>query len=212
MRRPLRLLALLFFLSSAVQAQSLSLQQLTDRMQKHREGIEDLSARALFSFRLNLGIIPYTDSLKGSYYFKKPDKHKLDFPDAPSYLKSVPSMFSWKLPSAEKYDSKVSGPLTEHGAPIYRLLFSSRNPSSKTSTITVIIDANNWRVARQDTLYRDGGSVLLTFAYRDWQGQNLMEKVSGKVDIPSYSLTGSASITLSEQKVNEGVEDSVFSE
>lgn len=203
------LLALLFT-STAGWAQSLSLAQVTEKMQKRRAGIDDIAARAELSFRLNVGILPYNDNLYGSYYFKKPDRHRLDFPDAPSYLKSVPSMFSWKLPSAEKYDSKVVGPMDDKGMRVYQLVFTPKNPASKTASITVIVDAKEWRVARQDTLYRDGGSVLLDFAYQDWKGHPLLERVSGQIDIPGYSLRGNAAITLSEQQVNKGVNDAVF--
>lgn len=205
---------LALFLSAGGQAQSLNLQQVTHKLEAARAGVEDISAKAEFSFRLNVGILPYNDVLRGSYYFKKPDRHRLDFPDAPSYLKSVPSMFSWKLPSAEKYEATVTGPtLTDKGERLYQMLFVSKNPASKTASINVIVDATKWRVARQDTLYRDGGSVLLTFSYIEYpkKGLQLLEKVAGKIDIPAYSLKGTAALVLSEQKVNQGVDDSVFS-
>ena len=204
-------LLLILFLVCPGQAQSLTLAQVTERLEKARDGIDDISAKAAFSFHLQAGILPYNDTLYGSYFFKKPDKHRLEFPDAPSYLKSVPSMFSWKLPSSEKYSCVVSGPVMLNRDRIYKLVYTSKNPSSKTATITVIVDAAKWRVSRQDTAYRDGGSVLLTFAYQDWKGQSLLQKVSGVLNIPAYSLTGDAAITLSDQKVNQGVDDSVFS-
>ena len=192
-------------------AQTLSLKQVTDKMEAARSGVQDISAKAQLAFQLSVGILPYNDTLFGSYYFKKPDRHRLDFPNAPSYLKSVPSMFSWKLPSPEKYDSKVTGPYNSGSAtPTYQVVFTSKNPDSKTSSITVTVNARSWRVDKQDTLYRDGGSVLLTFSYIDQAGLPLLEKVAGKINIPAYSLSGNAAITLSEQKVNKGVDDSVF--
>jgi outer membrane lipoprotein-sorting protein len=204
-------LLLLFLIGSPSHGQSLNLQQVVQKMEKAREGVADIEAKAELSFRLSVGIIPYSDALHGSYFFKKPDRHRLDFPDAPSYLQSVPSMFSWKLPSSEKYDALVTGPtLTSTGERVYSLLFTSKNPDSKTDSITVTVDAARWRVARQDTLYRDGGSVLLTFGYIEQKGLPLLERVAGKIDIPAYRLKGNASISLSEQKVNQGVDDSVF--
>lgn len=192
-------------------AQTLNLKQVAEKMEAARSGVHDISAKAELAFQLSVGIIPYNDALFGSYLFKKPDRHRLDFPDAPSYLKSVPSMFSWKLPAAEKYDCQVTGPLnTRSAAPTYLLVFTSKNPDSKTASITMTINAKHWRVDRQDTLYRDGGSVLLTFAYIEQAGLPLLEKVAGKINIPSYSLTGNAAITLSEQKVNKGLDDATF--
>ncbi len=191
-------------------SQGLSLPQVTEKLEKARAAIDDISAQARFDFKLRVGILPYGDSLNGTYLYKKPDRHKLDFPDAPSYLKSVPSMFSWKLPGQEKYTCQVEGPLLEGSAPIYRLNYSSKNPESKTSSIVASIDAKNWRIVRQDTRYKDGGSVLLTFTYKDWKSSSLLEKVEGDLDIPSYSLKGKASITLSNHKVNQGLKDSDF--
>ncbi len=207
---PALLLALLL-LGVPGTAQSLSLKQITDKMEAARSRVDDITAKAKFDFRLTVGILPYSDSLLGTYYFKKPDRHRLDFPDAPSYLKSVPSMFSWKLPSSEKYDCQVQGPLKTPGqGPLYNLLFTSKNPDSKTSSITVAVDALKWRIARQDTRYKDGGSVLLSFGYTEQKGLPLLQQVSGKLDIPSYKLKGTAGLSFSDQQVNEGVDNTVF--
>jgi outer membrane lipoprotein-sorting protein len=214
MMRILRLalaLGALFWLASPAVGQSLSLRQVQDKMEAARAGVEDLSAKAVFGFQLQVGILPYNDTLHGSYYFKKPDRHRLDFPDAPSYLRKVPSMFSWQFPNPDKYDARVTGPIeTGQGPPTYQLLFASRNPASKTTSITMIVDALKWRVTRQDTLYKDGGSVLLRFSYLESQGLPMLEKVAGQLDIPSYSLKGTASISLSEHQPNRGLSDSVF--
>lgn len=204
-------LAVLLLLVSPGRAQTLSLKQVAEKMEAARSGVQDISAKAQLAFQLNVGILPYSDALLGTYFFKKPDRHRLDFPTAPSYLKSVPSMFSWKLPSAEKYDCEVSGPHnTKSSTPTYLLVFTSKNPDSKTASITMTVNARQWRVDKQDTVYRDGGSVLLTFAYTEQSGLPLLQKVAGQINIPSYSLTGNAAITLSDQKVNKGVDDATF--
>lgn len=198
------------FLVSPTWAQGLSLPQVTEKLENARQAIDDISAQALFNFQLRVGILPYSDSLTGTYLYKKPDRHKLDFPDAPSYLKSVPSMFSWQLPNSEKYNCRVEGPLLENSMNIYRLNYSSNNPDSKTDSIVVSVDSKKWRVFRQDTRYKDGGSVLLQFTYIDWKQSSLLEKVSGDLNIPSYNLKGKAAITLSSHKVNQGLKDSQF--
>ncbi len=206
-------LIICFLLSShPIWGQGLSLPQVTEKLEKAQEKIEDISANARLDFQLRVGFLPYSDSLNGTYLYKKSDRHKLDFPDAPSYLKSVPSMFSWKLPSADKYSCQVTGPLREGNTPIsiYRLIYTSNNSNSKTDSITVTVDADRWRIERQDTRYKDGGSVLLQFSYRDWKGSPLLEKVSGDLDLPAYSLKGKAAISLSDHKVNQGLKDSAF--
>lgn len=200
----------LLVLSHSSWAQGLSLSQVTEKLEKAQAKIEDLSATARLDFQVRVGILPYGDSLHGTYLYKKPDRHKLDSPNAPSYLKSVPSMFNWKLPSADKYSCQVTGPLQEENVSVYRLLYNSNNPNSKTASITVTVDAGRWRVMRQDTRYKDGGSVLLEFTYRDWKDAFLLEKVSGNLDLPAYSLKGKAAINLSGHKVNQGLKDSAF--
>lgn len=191
-------------------AQGLSLSQVSDKLEKAQQEIEDIAATARLAFALRVGILPYSDALNGTYLYQKPDRHKLDFPDAPSYLKSVPSMFSWDLPSLEKYDGLAEGPLHGKTAPLYRLTYSSKNPKSKTASIIVTVDAGRWRIERQETLYKDGGSVLLTFSYRDWSHSSLLEKVSGELDLPAYSLKGKAGIELTQHKVNQGLKKSAL--
>ena len=208
--RLLFLLTCLWLLCQPALSQGLSLSQVKAKLENSQAKIEDISATARLEFQLKVGILPYNDSLDGTYLYKKPDKHKLDFPKAPSYLKSVPSMFSWKLPSDEKYNCQVVGPVKEGSAHLYKLVYTSKNPNSKTSSSTVSVDANRWRIEKQDTLYKDGGSVLLQFAYKDWKGNSLLEKVSGDLNLPAYSLSGKAAIGLSGHKVNQGLKDSAF--
>lgn len=204
MRITLLLIAFLLC-SGSGWAQGLSLSQVSDKLEKAQQEIEDIAATARLAFALRVGILPYSDALHGTYQYQKPDRHQLDFPDAPSYLKSVPSMFSWALPSLQKYDGRVEGPLHGKTAPLYRLTFSPKSPKSQTASIIVTVDAGRWRVVRQETVYKDGGSVLLNFSYRDWSQSSLLEKVSGELDLPAYRLKGKAGIELTQHKVNQGL-------
>lgn len=204
----LALLLLYLFSGGASYAQSLSLSQLTAKMEQARSGVEDLRAQADFAFQLRVGFIPYGDSLRGTYLFQKPDRHKLDFPDAPGYLKSIPSMFNWALPSLDRYNAEVSGPTREpSGERTYKIIYTPKNLSSKTDTIRVTVNAETWQMSQQDTRYRDGGSVLLTFTYVEQNRLPLLEAVSGQLDIVGYKLKGSASITLSSHQVNQGLDE-----
>ncbi len=191
-------------------AQSLTLNQVTHQIEKARDAVTDLQADADFGFQVIMGIIPYRDTLHGTYFFKKPDKHRLDFPDAPSYLKSLPSMFSWKLPSLEKYEAKVIGPLAEGDTHFYSLVFTPKNLDSKTHSINTRVDSSNWRITRQDTYYKDGGSVLLRFAYLEKDGVSLLESVLGDVTLRDFKLSGQAQLRFSGHQLNRGLADSIF--
>lgn len=206
---------LIFFCGAWLQpqpsfAQSLTLDQVKQQIEKAGDGVTDLQADAEFGFQVLVGIIPYRDTLHGTYFFKKPDKHRLDFPDAPSYLKSLPSMFSWKLPSLEKYQAQVIGPLAEGQTHFYSLVFTPKNPDSKTHSITTRVDSSNWQIVRQDTYYKDGGSVLLRFAYLEKNGFPLLQTVMGDVTLRDFKLTGQAQLRFSGHQLNRGLEESVF--
>lgn len=196
----------------AARAQSLSLTQITEKLEQSQQGLHDLSAKAVFQFALRVGVLPYRDSLEGTYRFEPPDRHHLDFPTAPSYLRQVPSMVSWGLPRPEKYECRVEAQQLDSQEPAYLLHFAPRAATSKIAKILVRVDALQWRISQQDTEYRDGGRVQLRLSYRDDQEFQPLQTVSADLRLPTYHLVGQASIRLSEHRRNPALETTGSSE
>ena len=114
------------------------------------------------------------------------------------------------LAGAGKVQNQSQGPYEEQGEAVFQLLFLPKNPDSSTQSVLCTFDAKTWRLEKQDTTYRDGGAVRLAFQYLSDSELPVLEKVVADVDIPSYSLTGAATISFSNQKTNQGIDESLF--
>lgn len=170
--------------------------------------LSDIQSNAQLKLDLVLGFLPYSERLKGRYFYQKPNRHKLEFDDAPGYFDKAPSLFKWDLPSTEKYKTKIL-----EGEPnVHRLIFLPKNSDSSTLNITCFFDADSYRLLKQETTYRDGGVVNLQFNYKDDTELPVLDQVDAAVTIPAYKLTGQATITFSDQKINEGLDATIFPE
>ena len=200
-------LILLGLLTLQAWAGPLDAETLLNRHSEATSQLKDVKSKANLNLNVSLGVLPYSEKLSGRYFYKKPNQHKLEFDNAPAYLEKAPSLFKWDLPSTEKYKTKM---LQHTDEASHHLLFLPKNSQSSTLSIKCIFDADNYRLLKQITTYRDGGTVDLSFLYKDGTQLPVLDKVEAKVTIPSYSLTGGATITFSGQKVNQGLNESVF--
>ena len=206
-----RLLVLFgLLLSQGVLGQELKVEEILDNHAQRSQALKDVQSQAKLDLKLVAGFFPYSENLNGRYFFQNPNSHKLEFDDAPSYFDKAPSMFNWPLPSMEKYKAKVKGPYGKDLDKTYEVLFLPKNQGSSTLSVSCIFKAQSWRLVRQVTNYKDGGAVELDFEYMKDSELPVLDRVIAKVSIPSYSLSGDATIRFSEQKVNQGIDDSVF--
>lgn len=200
MRTIFSILILLLALTSASSA--LSFEQAVAKIEGARAGVKKLDADAVLRFDLIVGFLPYSESLSGRYHYEHPDQHRFDFPDAPSYLQSLPSLLNWKLPAAEKYSGKLKGPYKIEGRDVYQLYYLPKNPDSKVRSITINVDPDSWTFVRHFTDYRDGGTLELDFTHSKRKGHHLLDLVKAKLNLPSFKLKGTAAIELSNHKFN----------
>ena len=197
-------------LSTGLSSAELSVDKLLKNHKEASAKLDDVKAKAALSLQVSVGIIPYSEKLSGRYYYLKPDRHRLEFDDAPSYFDKAPSLFQWDLPSRDKYRLKVKGPIKDGGGHIYQLYYLSKDDDSSTQSVLCSFDSETWRLLKQETSYRDGGSVALAFQYLTDSALPVLDKVTADVKIPSYSLTGAATISFSDQKYNEGLDEGIF--
>ncbi len=182
-------------------APPLDAQKVLERVQQAREQVSELDATARFGFRLRVGPIPYRETLKGTYSYRAPDEHELDFPNAPGYLQSLPNAFSWELPDLTRYRAALRGPLALDSSRVYIVTLAPKSEESSVQSLRLTIDAQSWHLLRQETSYRDGGSVDLRFAYRAGVPYPVVEEDEADLVIPSYSLRGDAKLELSPTKI-----------
>lgn len=197
-------LILLFLVNSAV-AQPHTAKEVLEKHHKTTTALLDVKAKATLGLNLQVGFLPYSENLHGHYYYLKPNQHRLQFDNAPSYLDQVPNMFKWDLPDDERYATKLKPPSGSSSQPYYQILFLPKDPDSSTLSIVASFSADDWRMVRHETSYRDGGLVSLEFDYLSNSKLPILDRIAAKVSFPSYSAKGNANIRFSDQQSNKGL-------
>lgn len=182
-------------------AQVLNATQVLAKVTTSQSRVQRLDAHADLVFDLYLGLLPYRGRLLGTYTFKAPDQHRLNFPQAPSYLKDLPNAFRWDLPSLTKYTCSSDGLVSSKNEWIYRLRYLPQNPQSKVSTLVVDVNAKTWKVLRQETTYRNGGQIELHISYVFQQGQLIPSTIDATIDLRDYHLKGQSHLRLTNHQV-----------
>lgn len=170
--------------------------------------LADYSADMTLRLDANLGFINYRPEMKGQYLFKKPNKHKLDIPKAPSYLRKYPSVFGFNLPALKNFESKVVDEISVDGSPCYHIhLLNKVTVNNDIEHLEIYVDKKNYTVPRYDTYY-NGGHLFVTSKYRQQDSYWVFERMTAEYKASSVSVQASAD--YSNYKFNQNLPDSLF--
>ena len=170
--------------------------------------LNDYTADMTLKLQANLGFINYHPEMHGQYLFKKPNKHKLDIPKAPSYLRKYPSVFGFNLPALKNYESKVVDEIEVEGAPCYHIhLLNKVTVDNDIEHLEIYINKKNYTVPRYDTYY-NGGHLFVSSKYRQQENYWVFERMTA--DYTSSSVTVQASADYQNYKFNQNLPDSLF--
>ncbi len=158
---------------------------------------------------VELKTFPYiSPTLEGNVYYKRPDKEAVVFDTVPA----LASQFKKVYPNVEPpdrwtalYDVAV---LSNDGTTTTFRLVPKRN--GRVEHLDVKVDDPTATIKNYTWTYKDGGSVTFDQSFTSIDGNYLVDKQSGHVDLPSYKADVTSNFT--NYKLNVAVEDSVFEE
>ncbi len=156
-----------------------------------------------------LKTFPYiSPELEGNVYYKRPDKEAVVFDTVPA----LASQFKKVYPNIDPpsrwttlYDVAVLG--DDGTTTIFRLV-PKRN--GRVEHLDVKVDDPTATVKSYTWTYKDGGYVMFDQSFTSIDGNYLVDKQSGHVDLPSYKADVTSNFT--NYKLNVAVADSVFEE
>lgn len=159
---------------------------------------------------VSMKTFPYlSPSLDGEYYHKEPNKDKLVFT---SGLPSIAKQFSKVYPHVESPSRwnvvyVVSSQGDAGGITTFRLVPRKRG---RVDHIDARVDDKLATVVSLRWNYIDGGYATLDQEYAAVNGDYLVSKQTGHVEVPHY--TADVTSTFSNFKINANIPDSVFTE
>ena len=187
-----------------------SVEALFEKVKAVNPNLQDYSAQIDIQMEVWVTILPYKPTAHGKYYFKRPDKHKLQLDKAPSYLKKYPKIFGWNLPKLEKYRSVVEKEMVHEGRNVYQVVMLPKGQVGDIIRQELLIDKEFHTVPLQRTYYKDNGLLEVRVKYKKESGFRVFETMNAKFDFPKASVQATAEARYKNYKFNQGLDDSFF--
>ncbi len=169
--------------------------------------LKDQASDITIALDASLGPIPVRRTMTGQYYYKRPDRHKLDVQNAPSALKKFGNVFGFRLPALEKYNTKILGDYEIGGRKVKKVQMTPKVKVSDIERLELYIDPERGTVPKFDTYYTKG------FAYIDidfiqQNGYWVFEHM--KADLSLSGVAAKAKADYSNYKFNQDLKDGFF--
>ena len=165
--------------------------------------------RATVHLDVALKTFPYlSPSLDGTAYYKRPDKEAVVFDTVPALASQFKKVYPRIEPPSEwrtTYDAYVMG--DSAAVTVFRLV---PKKNGRVDHLDVRVDDANATIVGYTWTYKDGGYVAFEQTFKAVDGNFLVDKQTGHVELPSYKADVTSA--FSNYKLNVAIADSVFEE
>jgi outer membrane lipoprotein-sorting protein len=176
------------------------------RARQVNPALQDMSASLDVDMETQLGPLSDHPKLTGTYYFKREDRHQIQLPKAPSYLKRHSRYFGFSLPKLERFHSKV----VEDTAETWKIQLVPKVADPNTDRVEMWVSKQSFTVPQYDTYYHQEGKLTVAFQYTQSQGFTVLEKAVADLQLPSILLSSHAEIRYANYTFNQGLSDELF--
>lgn len=187
-----------------------SVKTIFDGMKKINPGLNDYSSQIAITIDAKWGFVSYTPTMQGNYYFKKPDKHKLELTKAPSYLKKYPQVFGWSLPDPDQFKNRIVKEETVAGQSCWVIEMVPKQQSGDLVRQLLSVGKKDFMIYRQQYFYRNAGAITVDMQYDKVGKYQLFKSMKSTFSFPSVKISAGVEATYSNYKVNTGLKDSFF--
>jgi hypothetical protein len=167
------------------------------------------SYTASVTLDIKMTSFPYlSPELTGTAYYKQPDKRAVVFDTVPVLAEQAKKVYPKVEEPVDWPKVYTITPISdESGLTTFRLI---PKKNGRVEHLDVKIDDANATVGGYTWTYKDGGYVTFEQTFKTIEGNYLPEKLSGRVELPSYKANVTSA--LSNYKLNVAIADSVFAE
>lgn len=155
-------------------------------------------------------ILPIKFELMGKYYFKAPDKFKVEFKDMGNLLKDLPNVFAWNLPNPKQYNCRVMAEEVKMGVPCYVLELVPKESIGNLEKHLIWVSKDDYTTPVQEFFYKSGGHVLVNVKYKVIEGFKVYDMFDGSLEFPTSSIKAQVQVFYTDYSINKGLEDSIF--
>lgn len=204
-------LALLVVLLAAPALADEQVEAIFEKVHQLNPGLEDYSADIEIQLEARVAIFPYRPRLKGRYYHKRPDLHKLELTEGPNYLKKYPNAFGFSLPRLERFHSRVEGETTlADGTPVWHIVLLPAEGMGDIRRVELWVNRRDYTIARHETRYERNGLLRVEASYRRERGFVVFDRVQATFQFPAVAVTARATATYANYTFNPGLPAEFF--
>ena len=182
-----------------------------ESMKKINPGLKDYASDIKVKVKVQLSILPLGMDLQGKYYYKKPDKYKLELKNAPKTIQKYPQIFGWRLPETD-INTFVVDATTLNGIPVYHVTI---NPSIGRGDIIneeMWVDKDKYVFYKYVTHYKNDGLISTDIKYRTEKGYQLFDQVDAGFSFPKVGVNATAHAEYPAYQLNVGLSDDFFND
>lgn len=148
--------------------------------------------------------------LAGKYYFKAPDKFKVDLKRTPSFLKKYPKVFSWALPDTKDFNTKLLNEEYVEKNDCYVLFLTPKQPMGDLESHTIWIDKKEFIMRKQMFKYNTDSDIIINQFYIKINNFWVFNNLTAAFRFPKINLNAAVNAYYENYKFNQNLPDKIF--
>jgi len=200
---------LMFFVGMTFPDELPTAREIFDRMKAVNPTLKDFSAEITVELKGTALILPIHLDLAGKYYYKKPDKHKLELKRCPRFLSKYPQIFGWHLPDLEKHKALVKDVIL-NDTPCWKITLLPIEGRGDIIMEEIWVNKSNYTFPRNLTTYKRDAFLDVNVKYRKEEENFLFDEMKAQFHFPVVKVNATATADYKNYKINIGLSDEFF--
>jgi outer membrane lipoprotein-sorting protein len=190
-------------------ASTMSADQIVKKIETSNPGLKDYTSDITAKLSVSYSILSTTLNLKGAYYFKAPDKSRIEIKNTPSFLSQYPHVFDFHVRDWKNYKITVREEKDKDKA-FYVLELVPKKTMGDLQKRIVWVSKDDYSVPIEELTYAKEGSARVISAFKKIKGFQVLDSSKATLNFPSIKLSGNMEMFHQDHKINQGLSDEIF--
>lgn len=195
--------------SSQAEEERKRLLAIYDKSENLNPKLKDYTAGLDIAVSVKLALLRLPLSLHGTYFYKAPDKHKLELQNAPPLLSKYPQIFGMRPVKPQEHTMSRLPDEELNGRKVFVLRFDKKDNADYRGA-TLWIDQEDYTTPRRLYTYKDNGKIEVELKWRKDGGYTIPDEVSANFDFPKHGAAATATAKYGSYSFNNGLDDKIF--
>jgi len=188
------------------------IKSIVERSQTLNPKLKDYVAGVGINLNPKLGILRLPIDLHGKFYFKAPDKQKIELENAPTLLQKYPQIFGIRPLKPEEHDITLLPDDRLNDREQHVLRFDKKDPGGDYRGQTIWFDKERGTITRTVYNYKDDGRITIDLSWQKLSDYTVLDTVNAELDFPKHGVSATGTAKYTDYKFNQGLSDDIFVE